>query len=259
MRTRSEPPESPRAVREAWRGLVDLLFPLPPGCPLCGRSAPASRPFPGGTRPGRLCADCFGEVFLDSDDVCAKCGRPQPGPEGLCMGCWRRFPPFDRARAVGPYTGRLREAVLRFKAGGEAWLAEPLGELMSLRLRSDFFPPDLVVPVPAHPRRRRERGFNQAEALARSLCRRLHLPLEAGALVRRPGSAPQAGLAGAGRRENALAAYASTGISTVEGKKILLVDDIYTTGSTASACAAALQQAGAAGVDVLVVAVSILD
>lgn len=256
MRTPSSPPGSPGA---AWRGLLDLLFPLPPGCPFCGTRVSAFAAPAGGERPGRLCAACFSESYLAADDVCAKCGRPQPGPEGLCMACWRRFPPFDRARAVGPYAGRLREAVLRMKAGGEAWLADPLAELMALRLRSDFFPPDLVVPVPAHPRRRRERGFNQAEALARSLCRRLRLPLETGALVRRTGSAPQAGLPGAGRRENALAAYASTGIATVEGKKILLVDDIYTTGSTASACALALRRAGAAGVDVLVVAVSILD
>ncbi len=257
MRTPADRPGWSHAARGALRGLIDLVFPLPGGCPFCGTP---SAPAPGGGTAARvICGRCFAEIFLDSADVCGKCGRPQPGPEGLCMGCWRRFPPFDRARAVGPYTGRLRDVILRFKAGGESWLAEPLAELLALRLRADFFPPDLVVPVPAHPRRRRERGFNQAEALARALCRRLDLPLETGALVRRAGSAPQAALPGAGREDNAAAAYASTGISAIVGKKVLLVDDIYTTGSTAAACASALLQAGAAGVDVLTLAVSIFE
>ncbi len=235
-------------VRDGVGGLVDLFFPLPSGCPLCRAPEVTG-----------VCARCRSEVFLDTSDACRKCGRPQPGPVGLCLACWRRYPPFDRARAVGPYAGRLREALLRFKAGGETWLAEPLGELLARRLLGDFFPPDLVVPVPAHPRKRRERGFNQAELLAAALCRRLDLTLAARALGRREGLRPQAGLTGPEREENAAGAFHVTGRWALRGKRILLVDDIYTTGATASACTEALLSAGAAGVDVLVVAVSLLE
>lgn len=217
-----------RWLREGADGLLDLLFPLPAGCAFC--RGPVA-----GEGPGRVCDRCRDEVFLDTSDVCRKCGRPQPGATGLCQACWRTYPPFGRARAVGPYLGRLREAVLRLKAGGETWLAEPLADLMAARLRAEFFPPDLVVPVPAHPRKRRERGFDQARLLAAALCRRLDLPLAAHALARRDDALPQAGLSGVARIANAAAAFHPAGPARVHGRRILLVDDIYTTGATAAA------------------------
>lgn len=151
----------------------------------------------------------------------------------------------------------LREAILRFKSRGESWLADPLGELLAWRLRRDFFPPDVVVPVPSHPRKRLDRGYNQAELLARVVCRRLDLPLMAGLLVRRGGLPAQAGLDSAERGWNASAAFqlATDGRDRLAGKDVVLIDDILTTGNTAAACADVLLAGGARRVDVLVLAV----
>lgn len=198
---------------------------------------------------------------MPSGSGCTKCGRPQPGSNGLCRKCWCVYPSFHRARAVGVYAGVLREVILRFKSGGESWLADSLGALLAWRLRNDFFPSDVVVPAPSHPRKQRERGYNQAELLARAVCRRLDLPLAAGLLVRMGGLPAQAGLNSAERDLNATASFrlAPGGRERVAGKDVLLIDDILTTGNTAGACASALLAGGAQRVDVLVLAMATPD
>lgn len=251
---------------QGLQDLVELLFPVPPGCVLCGAQLnvpSASPPPPRGIcePPDRICPSCLNLAVLPPDSGCVKCGRPQPGPNGLCRRCWQLYPPFHRARAVGVYAGPLREAILRLKSAGESWLAEPLGALLACRLRSDFFPPDVVVPVPSHPSKERDRGYNQAELLARAVCRRLDLPLAPGLLVRRSGLPAQAGLSSTERDWNAAAAFrlAPGCGGRVAGKTVVLIDDILTTGGTAGACASALLAGGARQVDVLVLAVAMAD
>lgn len=246
------------------RDLVDLLFPAPAGCVLCGDPL-ALPPAPPQARTGvsgppeGICRACFSAIVLPPGSGCLKCGRPEPGANGLCRWCWNAYPPFNRGRAIGIYSGALRETILRFKSGGESWLAEPLGAWLAWRLRRDFFPPDLVVPVPAHPSKLRDRGYNQAELLARAICRRLNLPLAAGALVRRSGLPAQAALDASQRGWNAAAAFrlAPGGAERVAGRTVVLIDDILTTGGTAGACTSALLAGGARQVDLLVLAVAI--
>jgi ComF family protein len=165
-------------------------------------------------------------------------------------------PAFDGARSFGLYTGKLRQAVLRLKFGGDDRLGIRLGERLAptweaLPQGGEFGAP-LIVPVPLHPSRRRERGFNQSELLAAGLVRALKrqsggaLPRVAKAcLHRKRATPPQTGLSVAARRENLRGAFEVAKPEEVRGRAVVLVDDVMTTGATLSACARALKRAGA--------------
>ena len=176
-----------------------------------------------------------------------------------CSACRNDEPAFDGARSFGLYAGKLRQAVLRLKFAGQEKLGEHLGELLapawdSLAPAREFGSP-LIVPVPLHPSRRRERGFNQSELLAEGVVRALGrrcggvAPQIAKACLRRKrATPPQTGLSVAARRENPRGAFAVVEAGAVQGRAIVLVDDVMTTGATLSACARALKRAGAAHV-----------
>ncbi len=231
-----------------WGLLLDLAFPEGAECPVCGR---------GSGRPA--CARCLAvfRAWWAAPGRCRVCGRPERGPSGLCRSCWAAPPPFNRARSVGVYMGAWRRAIVRFKFGGRRHLAGPLGELAVLAYRRSLFPAQGVAPVPASPRHLRRRGFNQAELIARVVAARTGLPLYADALVRRD-APPQAGRT---RRERwtmlAGEITPGPGLAAVGSRSLLLVDDILTTGATASACAALLRAAGCRRVEVLVLAVGV--
>jgi ComF family protein len=158
---------------------------------------------------------------------------------------------FDAAYCYGAYEGTLRELIHLYKYGRMKPLARPLGDLLARALpRDQGF--DAVVPLPLHWRRKWERGFNQSELLARSIARRCGIPLVHGARRRRPTRA-QAGLTSALRRENVKGAFSAI-TDRVRGLRILLVDDVLTTGATAGACAVVLKRAGAQSVALLTVA-----
>jgi len=163
---------------------------------------------------------------------------------------------FDLARSYGLYAGNLRKALLHLKFHGREYLGHRLGALL-VRVWEALPEPDsaLVAPVPLHPSRRRERGFNQAELLARGLVRglrkagRLHgLRLLAGSLRRIRATVPQVGLSVSARRANVSGVFSVARPEEVRNRTVLLVDDVMTTGATLSACAAALKRAGAARV-----------
>jgi ComF family protein len=176
-----------------------------------------------------------------------------------CGACRADAPAFDGARSFGLYTGKLRQVVLRLKFGGEERLGVRLGEWLAptwdaLPEGSEFDLP-LIVPVPLHASRRRERGFNQSELLARGLVRALRRQnggaapqVARGCLRRKRATPPQTGLSVAARRENLRGAFEVVKPDEVRGRAIVLVDDVMTTGATLSACARALKRAGAAQV-----------
>ncbi len=244
-------------IRRATEGLAALVFPRYRGCALCG-APPACRRTddPGlyGVLRRHLCEFCLRDLLVPRWSPCERCGRPGRGQDGLCGACWQASPPYGRARAVGFYYGALREALLRFKYGRQVHLAEPLGALLAWRLATEFDAPDAVVPVPLHPRKLRARGFNQSLLLARAVCRFLPLANLAGALVRARDTAVQAGLDREARAFNVASAFAVPEPWVVTGRSLVLIDDIYTTGATVSACAEVLLESGARRVDVLVVA-----
>ena len=157
--------------------------------------------------------------------------------------------PFARQRfaalaASGPHTGLLRQALLALKYGNAQQLAEPLGARLAELLALLAWQVDLLLPVPLHPERERERGYNQAQLLADALGARLGIPLQPAALRRVVATRAQVGLDQQQRRRNVHAAFAADS-RLVHGQHLLLVDDVYTTGATLEACAQALQDSGA--------------
>ncbi len=178
---------------------------------------------------------------------------PHPLDEaGICGLCRRGLSGFDAAYAFGAYEGTLRKLIQLFKYGRVHTLSEPLGRIMSLALpRERGY--DVIVPMPMHWRRRMQRGFNQADLLARVLSRRIHVPVVA-AVRRKKSTPPQAGLTGSQRRLNMSGAFEVKHPDAMRGRRVLLIDDVLTTGATAGACARAMKRAGAEFVAVLTVA-----
>jgi ComF family protein len=192
---------------------------------------------------------------LLAEYVCRDCGMPflnafPLDEHGRCALCRAGLNGFDAAYSYGSFEGELRQLIHLFKYGRIRTLDGPLGDLLALALpRAERF--DIIAPMPMHWWRRWRRGFNQAELLARTISKRASVPVR-NVARRAKWTLPQAGLTNARRRENVKRAFRVT--SDVAGKRILLVDDVLTTGATAGACAAALKAAGAARVAVLTVA-----
>jgi ComF family protein len=160
------------------------------------------------------------------------------------------------ARALGAYDGSLQEAIHRWKYQGKIALTSFFGEWMTERLYRYWDPNllDLLIPVPLHPRRLRERGFNQALLLVKELSRRTGIPYGKRFLQKVRPTVPQVNLNGLEREKEVRGSFYSIGEEEVEGKSILLVDDVYTTGATVNECSKVLLAAGAERVDVLTLA-----
>ena len=190
--------------------------------------------------------------------ACPRCALPLggEGDRSECLGCLRAPPPW--ASAIAPYVfgAALAQAVRAWKLGARQALAGGLGAALAPSLSSLAPGVDALVPVPLHPRRLRARGFNQAFDLARSASRRAgpRAPGVADLLDRVRDTPPQATLDRAGRRDNVRGAFRVRGRWDVIGAHLCLIDDVMTTGATLAACAEALQEAGAARVDVLTLA-----
>ncbi len=172
--------------------------------------------------------------------------------DGRCRLCRSGLTEFDALYCVGAYEGRLRELIHLFKYTPMERLSRPLGAFLRTGLPSEATF-DLIVPMPLHRKKQRERGFNQAALLAQEVARVASLPLEL-AVTRSRDTAPQSGLTGNQRRKNVRDAFAVKDPARIAGKRILLVDDVVTTGASANSCALALKQAGASFVAVLALA-----
>ncbi len=237
--------EAALIARTLCRHAVD--FALPPRCPACGAIVPEPRHF---------CLDCWRSLTFLGEPCCAHCGLPfEHGGGGdalLCGRCLAEPPRFDRLRAAVAYGETARKVALKLKYGGRPGVAETLARLMARHLgRGDG--EAVLVPVPLHRWRIWRRGYNQAALIAAALSRRSAIPAELEAL-RRVRSTPL--LRGLGRRERALAVRGAfrvgeAGRAALAGRRAILVDDVFTSGATANACAKALKRAGAARVEIL--------
>ncbi len=228
---------------------------FPPRCAGCG------------DRGGHFCRSCQDGLAWISPPVCVRCGVPlgdegtgaresRRGPLALCPACCVDPPAYQHAQSLAVYAGSLREAIRGLKYRRRRVVGLQLGALLAERALGGL-PSDLcaVVPVPLHPVRLRERGFNQAELLAVPVARALEIPCLPAA-IRRRGIEAQAGLHAVARRHNVVGAFVP-GSERVWGK-VLLVDDVFSTGATAGACAQVLLSAGAGQVIVLTLARAVL-
>ncbi len=240
-------------LADASDAVVSVFFPA--GCRICDKLLVRASRVP-------ICDECLASFAPIPEESCEICGQvlgwltPREGEPLLCPACHRNTYAFERARSYGVYDGPLVEAILLLK-----WeRIEPLGEWFGNRLaevarrESEALDADIVVPVPLHKDRERQRGYNQAGLISRPLARKLGLPHKAVLLMRtRPRPNKQI-LSLEERWESVRGAFATRPGSQVDNKRVLLVDDVLTTGATLDACARALLESGAKSVVGLTVA-----
>ncbi|WP_374444952.1 double zinc ribbon domain-containing protein [Stella sp.] len=237
-----------RAAHAVGRRVVDLL--LPPRCLACGEIVSAD---------GALCPACWSKVAFVAAPSCRRCGVPfafDPGAGAECGECARRPPPFERARAALRYDDASRPLILGFKHADRthaapafaAWMARAAGPLLAEA--------DVIVPVPLHWTRLVRRRYNQAALLALAIGRIGGRPVVPDALVRRRRTPSQGQMRRLGRFRNVAGAFAvhPRREDRIAGRRVLLVDDVLTTGATVEACIRALRAVGATAVDVVTLA-----
>ncbi len=223
---------------------------LPPRCLACGTVVEDL---------GTLCAGCWKDLTLLSPPCCACCGFPFPyaAPEGtLCVACTRAHPAFDRARAVFRYDDGSRALVLGFKHADETHAAPYYGRWLARAGAALLADADLIAPVPLHRWRLLIRRYNQSALLAKAVAGAAKGRLAVDLLRRRRHTPQQGRLSPPARRRNVQGAFAlrPRWAEALRGKRVLLVDDVLTTGATVEECARVLRRHGAAGVDVLTLA-----
>jgi ComF family protein len=229
--------------------ILDFFFPRT--CPFCDRIL--------NTEHAIICADCQDKINFVQNPLCTCCGKPYE-VKGLedhfCGECLREKRFYTRVRAVLFYEDRVMEAIHRFKYGSAIYYAKPLGALMYERGRNffnfNFY--DLIVPVPLHKKRVKEREYNQSQLLAEEVSKHSGIPVECALLERIKETNSQVGLKKEEREKNVRNAFAVVVSESVKDKTILLIDDVISTTATVNECARALRKAGAKRVDVLALA-----
>jgi len=229
---------------------VALNAVLPPRCLACGEPV---------ADPGTLCAPCWSGLSFIAPPVCAACGYPfayEEAAGALCGACSRERPAYHRARAALIYDQASRGLILALKHGDRTDSAPSLARWIGGAARELLGAADMIAPVPLHRWRLLARRYNQSALLAHALARGTGLPCVADLLVRRRRTPSQGGLTARQRRDNVRGAFAvhPARADALAGKRVVLVDDVLTTGATAESCARALVRGGAAAVEVATLA-----
>lgn len=239
--------------------LIDIFY--PPRCHICRQFLSTDERF---SSSFHLCNNCLAGLIPITHPMCTICGVPfstSTGPDHLCENCLRKRPWYDFLRSPYLYSGPLMESIQRFKYNVETHLMSPLGQLLSSFAKEwmpnlkDF----LIIPVPLHRRRLRERGFNQSLLLARALASDLGNQLDYLSLIRKRYTRAQTGLKKGERRKNVKDAFSIIHPEAIKHKKILLVDDVFTTGHTVNECARTLKKSGATTVICLTLARALIN
>lgn len=242
-------------MKEILTGIADLIF--PPRCITCDVILKEHGPLP-------FCPHCTAGIHFIHSPLCPRCGIPFPitdGEDHLCGECLMTRRPYAVARAVGLYEETLLTAIHLFKYRGRIGIGKVLGNIMADFAGEiwDMNVFSVIMPVPLHRKRLRERGFNQAVILAREIAKRFSLPIDFLTLRREVFTEPQVGMGREDRSVNVRGAFAVRKPERTAGNRILLVDDVYTTGSTLTECARTLLKAGADSVAVLTLAKAVSD
>lgn len=226
-------------------------FFLPPQCPCCEKFSEEGKP--------GFCSNCLSQIRWIEPPFCSICGIPfisrevETHPCGACV-THRKY--FTIARALGAFEGSLQEAIHRWKYEGKTYLTPFFADWMAEGLNRHWEPGslDLLIPVPLHTRRLRERGFNQVLLLVRELSRRTGIPYRKTILQKKKPTIPQVNLSGVEREKALRGTFHVIGKEELSGLSVLLIDDVYTTGATVNECSKVLLRGGAKRVDVLTLA-----
>ncbi len=226
---------------------LDFLFPK--RCPICDDIV--------GFRKGDVCPHCLQKIKLIKGPSCMKCGKPLEDEAEYCFDCRKKKHLFRRGIAVFEYRS-IASSIYRFKYGGRQEYAVFFGKCMAGRLEGQLkrWKAEALVPVPIHPSRKRERGYNQAELLARGISDQTGIPVRCDLIARRKKTAPQKDLDDAERQNNLKKAFKMIK-NDVKLNTIVIIDDIYTTGSTIDAMTATLQEAGIKNIYFAVLAIGV--
>jgi ComF family protein len=221
-------------LRELGKSLLDFVY--PPECLACGQGIEDAGAY--------LCAECWGEILAWRSCRCQRCGCPAETPVRSCANCAEWEPAFERAVVLGGFEGAMQQALHALKFRHQQALGVELGRRMGQALGPLLEEVDLLVPVPLHPARQRERGYNQSLGIARGLAEMLRVEVRGDLVERRVNTRQQARLEAPRRRQNLLGAFRCPA-ALPPHRCIGLVDDVVTTGATLDACARALVRAGA--------------
>ncbi len=238
-------------LRRLLDGLTELVYPK--ACAVCKESLKGKS-----CVDSVVCASCWDKIKKNTPPFCYRCGRHLDKPlKNICPACVRKQLHFDRAFSPCVYEGAIKELILDFKYHNKDHLGKTLSKLMTdfirqYRLPMDFM--DLVVPVPLHKTRLREREFNQAEILCENIAGEFSRTMLGNALIRNRNTPTQTDLEVSRRLLNVRGSFSVNDINAVKGKNVLLVDDVLTTGATSSEAALALKTAGSGVVFVLTLA-----
>lgn len=235
-----------------WSGLLDLVYPEVTGCLYCENDELV-------TNEIQLCQNCLKKIEYITDDYCQKCGKLLSEAEGeSCNFCQEKNYQFEKARAVAIYEGALTDYIYDLKYRGRQTLAKPLGKLLGIYGREFYAQTDLdlIIPVPLAEEKLKVRGFNQAHLLALEVAQYLEIPVNNRVLKRAVDTPSQSKLSLLERKENVSNVFycEPQAVEIIKDKHLLLVDDIYTTGSTVNECSKVLLRAGAKEVSVLTLA-----
>jgi len=249
-------------MKSLLRAFLDAVF--PPKCLVCGSLEGMRPPQDAGNgastlRAPCLCKPCEAQLLPIQSPLCPQCGIPfvsRQGPDHYCGACLMETRVFRKARSFGAYRGTLMKAIQVLKYGKKAAVSWPLSQRVKecFDRHWQWDEVDLLLAVPLHGKRLRERGFNQAHLLISRWARDQGVSLDDSLLLRHRKTQPQTGLTLPARKRNVKGAFVVQKPESVRGRRILIIDDVYTTGATVSECARVLMNAQAEYVDVLTLA-----
>lgn len=227
--------------------LAGAVFPDDCRCIVCDKEIPKGSKY-------CMCEDCTRDFPFNNGRICVRCGVPVGTEACYCLECQNHNKNFDFVRSSLKYEGVAKRLLIQFKFYGKRWLAKYFGEMLTETYLQNVIDAQVIVPVPISYEREKSRGYNQSMLLAKALSRKLGLPIVSDVLIKIKDNRQQSALSISERRENVVGTYGIFNRDRVKGKKVLVVDDILTTGSTISEVARQLKIAGATNVYGLVVA-----
>ena len=228
--------------------LCDLIYPEFPKCPVCGKEFEANEV--------KLCKQCIAKINFIYENYCNKCGKLVAEDTELCVDCQQYDRHFTTARAVGVYDEGLKEYIQLFKYQNQRHLAKNLAQLMIIYINRFYTPLefDVITYIPIHQTRLQERGFNQAQLLAKEIAEYFNLKLVP-LLIRKEETSKQSKLSKLARKKNLIKQFEVINPKQINHKHILLVDDIYTTGTTVNQASRVLFEAGIEEIKIITLAI----